>query len=1191
MVRYRQVRRSYIKILFNNSGGMSGGMSGGKSSGNVSAMNHYTQEVVRALFSGLPMAIAGNAVLAVILAAVQSAVVTSQNITWWLLAMVFALVWRTAVLLAYRRHYDADRAVAWLWHFRVSTITNGLVWALAAVLLYPSGDITTQVFLAFVLAGVSAGALISLQMDRVAALGFALPALLSLALAFTLQTDNVSRAMGLMIFIYVAFYLMASQRATSQLQENYHLRTLSLADQDRLMEQQRLTALITRAQSSFIHEKDRHLAFDVLLADVLALTSSEYGFIAETRQSAEGYPYLKTYAITDIAWSDETRDFYRDNAPQGMEFCNLDTLFGAALTSGKPVIANDAYNDPRRGGLPEGHPALNAFLGVPVFHGDKLIAVLGLANRPGGYDQALIDFLQPLLIALGQMVTAVQLQLQHSADQLELARMSQVASQTTNGVLITDAEGRVEWINEGFTRITGYTLTEIYGYKPGELLQGADTNPQTVAEIRAALAQGKGFECDLLNYSKDGKPYWIRIQCNALRDENNVLQSFIAIESDVTRQKEDQQQLERQLVALATLNDIASSSLGIDEQLERALRLGADFLGLEVGIISRILHDDYEVAVFVAPSASPLERGQHFPLGNTYCALTLAENDLVAIEHMATSGHRGHPCYGHFGLEAYIGSMLEVGGKPIGTLNFSSAQLRPVPFSEGERMFVRLLARWVSTSLEKQQNHDRLEKLISHVPGMVYQYQQWPDGSTAFSYSSPGILEIYGVTAREARQDASKVFRILHPEDLNRVQESINRSMKNMSTWALQYRTLRDDGIVRWLEGHATPEAIDDGSTVWHGYIRDITDEKRAGQAIASSEARLRGLFTLSPIGIALNDYETGAFLELNEALLRPTGYTREEFIALSYWDVTPKEYEAQEALQLECLEKTGQYGPYEKEYIHKDGSRYPVLLNGMVVYDNDDRKLIWSIVEDISERRRIDRMKSEFISTVSHELRTPLTAISGALGLLVGGAAGTLPVQLGEILDIAHKNSQRLGYLINDLLDMEKLLAGKMHFEMQVQALYPLLEQSVKDNQGYADRFGVSLVLDAADEEVQVKVDALRLHQMLANLLSNAAKFSPEGANVLISLVTDKDRVRVSIADQGPGIPDSFRDRIFQKFSQADSSDTRSKSGTGLGLAITRELVERMHGSVGFDSVPGAGATFYFELPLATGESRSKAC
>lgn len=236
----------------------------------------------------------------------------------------------------------------------------------------------------------------------------------------------------------------------------------------------------------------------------------------------------------------------------------------------------------------------------------------------------------------------------------------------------------------------------------------------------------------------------------------------------------------------------------------------------------------------------------------------------------------------------------------------------------------------------------------------------------------------------------------------------------------------------------------------------------------------------------------------------------------------------------------------------------------------------------------RANKVKSEFLSTVSHELRTPLTAIAGSIGLISGGALGAMSEPIQKMLDIANKNSQRLTYLINDLLDMEKLMAGKLHFDLQVQDIMPLIESALANNQSYAQQYHVNYVLTQRVDRVTVDVDAHRLQQVLANLLSNAAKFSPEGGQVDVAVSHDEHRVRVDVTDRGTGIPLEFHDRIFQKFSQADASDTRQKGGTGLGLAITRELVERMGGRVGFESTPGQGTCFYFELPAGS-EDRSR--
>jgi len=271
-----------------------------------------------------------------------------------------------------------------------------------------------------------------------------------------------------------------------------------------------------------------------------------------------------------------------------------------------------------------------------------------------------------------------------------------------------------------------------------------------------------------------------------------------------------------------------------------------------------------------------------------------------------------------------------------------------------------------------------------------------------------------------------------------------------------------------------------------------------------------------------------------------------------------------------------------ELRFRHKDGRTVPVLVRGYIQRDAQGQPLrISGTSMDLTEHKRIEQMKNEFVSTVSHELRTPLTSISGALGLINGGALGEVPPAMQQMLEIAYRNSQRLGHLINDLLDMEKIAAGKMSFDMHEHSLRQLLEEALASNQAFAAQLGVNCVLREA-VDVQVWVDASRLQQVLGNFLSNAIKYTPEGGEASLHCsVPDATHVRISVTDQGPGIAAEFRARVFEKFAQADASDSRQKGGTGLGLAITKEFIERMGGKVGFDTAEGQGTTFWCELPI----------
>ncbi len=237
----------------------------------------------------------------------------------------------------------------------------------------------------------------------------------------------------------------------------------------------------------------------------------------------------------------------------------------------------------------------------------------------------------------------------------------------------------------------------------------------------------------------------------------------------------------------------------------------------------------------------------------------------------------------------------------------------------------------------------------------------------------------------------------------------------------------------------------------------------------------------------------------------------------------------------------------------------------------------------DVTAQREAERVKKEFTSTLSHELRTPLTSIIGSLQLINNGIVGEVPKDVAELTDVAEKNGQRLLDLINDLLDIEKIESGKLMLNPELVRLDEVVRESMVLNQAFAARFRVRFELDGELAPRQVMADHKRLLQIMTNLLSNAAKFSPEGDAVKIAMTEDGWAVRIAVHDRGPGIPEAFRGRIFNRFAQADSTSSRQKGGTGLGLAICKRLIEMMHGRIGFDDRDGGGTTFWFELPRHT--------
>lgn len=324
----------------------------------------------------------------------------------------------------------------------------------------------------------------------------------------------------------------------------------------------RLSDIIVHAQSQFIRETNRREAFNGILENILDLTDSEYGFIGEVLHNENGEPYLKTFSITNIAWNDETRNFYDSNAPRGMEFRNLDSLFGVALRSGHPVIANDPSNDPRRHGLPPGHPALDAFLGIPIHHQDNMVAMMGIANRQYGYDQELIDFLTPLLATLGQLVGASRTK----QKQFEIERrLVSVIEGTNVGTWEWNIQTGETVFNQRWAQMLGYTLDELQPTTVNiwKSLSHPDDFKLAMAAIEAHFNNETDFyEMPIRMKHKNGKWVWIHDRGRVMsRTQSNQPLMMFGTHTDINEQKQAELTLkenEQQLREAQALSHIGS---------------------------------------------------------------------------------------------------------------------------------------------------------------------------------------------------------------------------------------------------------------------------------------------------------------------------------------------------------------------------------------------------------------------------------------------------------------------------------------------------------------------------------------------------------------------------------------------------------------------------------------------------------
>jgi PAS domain S-box-containing protein len=660
---------------------------------------------------------------------------------------------------------------------------------------------------------------------------------------------------------------------------------------------QHLLQTIHRLQSGFIAEQEVHELFSEMLERLLELTGSEYGFIAEVLYQDNGQPYMKTHAISNIAWNSQTQSLYAEKAGVGFEFYNLNTLFGEVILTATPMITNDPASHPKSAGVPTGHPPLKAFMGLPFFSGSEMVGLIGVANRPGGYDLELLEFLKPLLSTFGQIIGAYRNAERRSKTEQRLKNSENMLRQVLNTiptrVYWKNLDGVYQGCNYNFAQDAGFSgETEVVGKNDYEMPWSSEATAYRADDrqvINSGIPKMKYVEPQT---NAEGDLVWLRTNKIPLRDVNDEVIGILGSYDDITIEKEKEEQLRDSESRLA------------DAQ--------------------RIAH-----------------------VGNW-------ETDFIE------------------GVDVWSDETFRILG------------------------------------LEPQQEEASMERFMEAV----------------------------------------------HPEDRERVVELVAKQNTHQQPYEYECRLLLPDGSERTV------------------FVRTEFEANRGGAVVR-----------------------------------------------------------------------------------------------------------IYGTIQDITERKRVEKMKDEFISTVSHELRTPLTSIMGSLGLVRNMLDSADPEKIANLLAIAHNNTERLLFLINDILDISKIESGRISFHFKPVDVVQMIQDALANNESYKNDIQLEFV-ESPDRVVWVNADRDRILQVLYNLLSNAAKFSRPGGRVEVGVKEQGDEVEIFVRDFGVGIPDEFRSRIFEKFTQADSSDTRHAGGTGLGLSISKSIIERHHGNIRFDSETGVGTTFYIALP-----------
>jgi len=693
--------------------------------------------------------------------------------------------------------------------------------------------------------------------------------------------------------------------------------------------------------------------------------------------------------------------------------------------------------------------------------------------------ESAISEINVLSQALSQMAfrldqSYLQLAQRIEVDTVSLQRLSLAVNRTSNGVLVLDNSGAIEWVNQALERMANQTMPQLLGRNLVELLNELAPGNK-LAALAQALRQQQGFTLDLYGQIGQGRTRWYSLECDAVVSEQGELTGFVLLCQDIQGRKEAESaeqssraRTERQRSALTqlVLNEAVAlgDSLAFAQVLAKVTSAALDCNRVSVWMMSEQGDEMFCLALY--QQDGPAHQGQ----------MVLRRNDFPV--YFSTISEQGW-----IRAEDALQDPL--------TSEFASVYLQPLGISSLLDAGILLAGRVVGVVCLEHCGPQR----------------HWHSDEEAFISAAAAVMAQTLTVAQ--RKDAEQISR----EYAQHTQTVLNNVV---------------DGII----------TIDDS-----GRIASVNPA--AQQLFGCPAEALNGRFAIELLSVKYQQQQNKSGYFPMPGQTPVLGQNRE----------------------VEGLNAAG-------ENFAMEMALSQIRRQGRLVYI--------CTLRDISDRKRVERLKSEFVSTVSHELRTPLTSIAGALGLLEHGVAGELPVKAKELVSLAHKNSKRLTTLINDLLDIEKIAAGKMQFECQPQAVLPLVRQAMELNRVMAQEKRIDLQLEVQQDEVQASLDAKRFIQVLSNFLSNAIKFSPAGSVVQIAMLQVEHQVRIAVIDHGPGIAAEFHQRLFKRFSQADSSDTRHISGTGLGLAISKELVEGMGGQIGFHSAQGEGATFYCCFPLS---------
>jgi PAS domain S-box-containing protein len=772
-----------------------------------------------------------------------------------------------------------------------------------------------------------------------------------------------------------------------------------------------------------------------------------------------------------------------------------------------------------------------------------------------------------LLLTLGVWLLLGRVRAENIAREMtrDLSRLARVARHTTNSVSLLDAKGRITWVNEGFTRLTGYEMQEAVGHSPGEILSSGRSDPVSVAALDEGIRNPGVVRVEMVNRAKDGHEYWIETEVSPFFDSDGKIEGFIEVGADVTRQKTMQLRLEESMRSSQTL-------LKTLEML--ALVSFADRNG----------HITHANAAYQEVSGYSLQ-------------------ELLGQNHrIVSSGHHGKEfwskVWGTIGRgEPWRGEVCN--RNKSGEIFWVDSLI--APFLDDEGRVDRFVSIYIDIT-QRKRNEEALaqatKRLELAIEGGNDGLWDWMDMSQDAQWWSPNYYKLLGYTEAELPARSTNYLSLLHPDSAEANLQMMHKAISTKQGFELEVQLRTKDRGYRWYRTRAKVYLDANGDPKrMAGATQDIHEVKLVTQALAANEAFLATAGRISGVG--------GWKFDLKTLALTWTQVTRdihevdETFVPTSENVISFYAPEAQTLIQAAAQQALENGIPWDVElpFTTAKGRAIWVRAIGAAEKEGDKTVALVGALQDVTERRAAEERlrralaeaesatvaKGQFLANMSHEIRTPLNAILGMLSLMEKTG---LSVQQEDYVTKTKTAATSLLALLNDILDLSKVEAGKLELDVQPTDMEALLRELSVILSASVSKKPLEVLYDLdARLPRTVMVDATRLKQVLINLAGNAIKFTASG-EVVIRLQRaggsdDRVAIQFSVTDTGIGISPEQQSRLFSAFTQAEASTTRQFGGTGLGLAISQQLVHMMGGEIRIESRLAQGSTFHFALEL----------